>query len=378
MPVVLLLWSALVIFWMPVSGFTHEVRPAIINLNLNPNGYELDIRLNLEAVMAEISPEHQDTDESDNAPRYNQLRALSAHDLTATFSRFQDSFLEAVEVTDIEGLRVQHAVSRVEVAEVGDLELARDSRIVLKTVGEMPRGAVTWSWVKAYGTNIIRVNKIDSEEDVEGYSAFLQGGEVSEPIPLSGEIKLSAWDVLTNYLVVGFTHILPKGLDHILFVVGLFLLSPMLRPLLIQITSFTVAHTVTLALGASGVIQIFPSIVEPLIAASIVYVCVENIFSSKLQRWRPVIVFGFGLLHGLGFAGVLAEVGIASSFFVTALLSFNVGVELGQLSVILGCFLLVGIWFRNKPWYRRVVTIPASLVIALIGAFWFFQRIFST
>lgn len=121
----------------------------------------------------------------------------------------------------------------------------------------------------------------------------------------------------------------------------------MLRPLFWQVTSFTVAHTITLALGATGMIQISPAVVEPLIAASIVYVCIENMVSDKLQLWRPAVVFGFGLLHGLGFAGVLSEIGIASNFFISALVSFNVGVYLGQIFVILLCFFTVGFWFRK-------------------------------
>ncbi len=357
-------------------GFAHEVRPAIVNLNLVSGGYELEIQLNLESLMAGINPEVQDTDESVNASRYNQLRKMTPEELSAEFSRYEAEFLAAIRVKTANGSRIDHRVVILEVEETGDLSLSRDSRITLVPIARVLSGGITWSWDEANGTNIIRVNKDDEQDDEEGYSAFLTGGEQSEEIPLSGELQLTAREVIWNYLVVGFSHILPRGLDHILFVVGLFLLSPRLRPLLIQVTSFTVAHTVTLALGATGVIQISPAIVEPLIAASIVYVCVENIFSEKLQKWRPFVVFGFGLLHGLGFAGVLSEAGIASSFFITALLSFNIGVEFGQLAVILICFLSVGLWFGHQPWYRKVITIPASLVIALIATFWFIERTF--
>ena len=86
------------------------------------------------------------------------------------------------------------------------------------------------------------------------------------------------------------------------------------------------------------------------------------------------MVFCFGLLHGLGFAGVLSEIGVSTAYFVTALLSFNVGVELGQLAVIAGCFAIFGP-FRRAPWYRSRITVPASALIGLIGAYWFFQRI---
>ncbi|MEZ5476855.1 MAG: HupE/UreJ family protein [Thiolinea sp.] len=174
---------------------------------------------------------------------------------------------------------------------------------------------------------------------------------------------------------IGFQHILPKGLDHILFVVGLFLLSTSLSVLLWQITSFTLAHSVTLALGMLGWVQVSAAIVEPLIAASIVYVCLENVFSDHLSRWRPLVIFCFGLLHGLGFASVLHEIGLQSDDFALGLIAFNVGVELGQLSIILLCFLAVGWWFGHRSWYRSVITIPASLVIAGIGTYWFLERV---
>ncbi len=352
----------------------HEIRPTIANLNLTDSGYELDLIVNLEAIIAEIGTEHSDTDQSENAVRYNTLRAMSPDALGAEFSTFQAQLLSSLSVTDSAGNRIEHRVVEVEIPETGDLEVARDSRILLEPILPNTVEKVNWSWPASYGDSIIRVNLANGKVSDDAYSAFLSGGETSAAIPLTGELALSMGDVVTNYLKVGFTHILPKGLDHILFVVGLFLLGAALRPLLIQVTSFTLAHTVTLALGTAGVINLSPSIVEPLIAASIVYVAIENMISDRLQKWRPFIVFCFGLLHGLGFAGVLSEVGIASGFFVSALIAFNVGVELGQLAVIFICFLAVGFWFRHKPWYRRRITIPASIVIAAVGLYWFFER----
>ncbi|MCB1518816.1 MAG: HupE/UreJ family protein, partial [Hyphomicrobiaceae bacterium] len=96
---------------------------------------------------------------------------------------------------------------------------------------------------------------------------------------------------------------------------------------------------------------------------------------GHLTVWRPFVVFGFGLLHGLGFAGVLGEVGLPASEFITGLISFNLGVELGQLTVILVCFLVVGFWFGSKPFYRKLVVVPVSTIVGLIGLFWFVERI---
>src|SRR6185436_10418310 len=126
----------------------------------------------------------------------------------------------------------------------------------------------------------------------------------------------------------------PLGLDHILFVLGMFLLSPRLKPVLSQVTAFTLAHSITLGLAMYGVLALSPRIVEPLIALSIAWIAVENLTTTTLRPWRIAVVFGFGLLHGMGFAGVLHELGLPRAEFLPALVSFNVGVECGQLLVI--------------------------------------------
>lgn len=182
--------------------------------------------------------------------------------------------------------------------------------------------------------------------------------------------------VFTYYLKLGFSHILPEGLDHILFVVGLYLLSPKLKDILWQATAFTVAHTITLFLSMKNIIIAPPDIVEPIIALSIVFIAIENLIISNLKIHRIALVFGFGLIHGLGFASALNELGIPRDAFTSSLLSFNVGVEFGQITVILLCYLLFGRWFSHKPWYQKRVVLPLSLIIATIAAYWTLQRIF--
>lgn len=181
------------------------------------------------------------------------------------------------------------------------------------------------------------------------------------------------FEAAQQYLYLGYVHILPKGLDHILFVLGLFFASTRLRPLLLQVTTFTVAHSCTLALAILGLIAAPASIVEPLIALSIAFIAIENIFFNHLTPWRPAIVFGFGLVHGLGFAGVLQEIGMPQGQFLTGLVTFNVGVELGQLTVIIAAWALMH-WFYKRDWYRPRVVIPVSVVIACVALFWTVQR----
>lgn len=182
--------------------------------------------------------------------------------------------------------------------------------------------------------------------------------------------------MLTSFLRIGFAHIVPDGFDHILFVVGLFLLSPKLKTLLIQVTAFTLAHSITLGLCLGGLVSLPAEIVEPLIAASIAFVAIENIVYKELKAWRWMVVFGFGLIHGLGFADSLKEIGLPDGSFMLALISFNVGVEAGQLAVIAIATGLT-VWFWNKPWYRTRITVPASVLIAAVGLYWSVERVWS-
>ncbi len=190
--------------------------------------------------------------------------------------------------------------------------------------------------------------------------------------------KLSRTELFWTYLQVGFQHIVPLGLDHILFVLSIFFLEPRLKPVLVQATAFTLAHSITLGLGMYGLIRPPTEIIEPVIALSILFVAIENIFSDKLNPWRVLLVFGFGLIHGLGFASALTSLGLPKKSFFESLVAFNVGVELGQVSVILLAWALVGHWFAGRPWYRRRVVIPASVAIGLVAAYWTVERVFFT
>ena len=216
--------------------------------------------------------------------------------------------------------------------------------------------------------------QILSPTQAETYAAVLDPGQASVGFPLTGgATTVPRQGVFSAYLGLGFTHIVPKGLDHILFVLGLFLLSAGWRPLLYQVTAFTVAHSVTLALSMQGIVTLPERLVETLIALSICWVAIENMATAKLKPWRVAVVFAFGLLHGLGFAGVLSELGMPEGRFLTALLSFNLGVELGQLSVVAVAFVLLG-RFERLGGYRRYVVIPGSTAIAATGGWWAITR----
>jgi len=352
----------------------HRLRPAIVTVTFSDDGtWAAALQLNLEALLAGIGPEHEDTSQAPQAEVYDALRELPPETLRARFDEAAPRLLAGVDLR-FDGRRMTPGVTAVDIPAVGDLGVERLTTI--RFAGDIPPGsaAFTWRYAPEFGESALRL-AMPGGAIVR--ADWLMAGQSSAPFQLDPKlvpVRTTA-EVFRDYTVLGFTHILPKGLDHILFVLGIFLLSVHWRPLLYQVTAFTVAHSITLALSLYGVISLPASVVEPLIALSIVYVAVENIIVGELRPWRVWVVFGFGLLHGLGFAGVLTELGLPVGEFLPALIAFNVGVELGQLAVIALALLTVGLWFRERPWYRARIVIPASLVIAVVGAYWTVERI---
>jgi hypothetical protein len=367
------LWAVLSSLWLLVwagVATAHEVVPSIADLSVAQGRVTIEMRVNLEAQLSGIDLDTlEDTDAAENVADYDALRALPAPEVAARAQGMLDTW-NSVPLLRAGDAAVALTLDTVTVPEVADTELPRISSIVMS--GALPAGTdvLQVAWPDGAGDLVLRQQGVDAP-----FTGLIGGGSDSGPIAVAGGDAATGWQTFVGYIPVGFDHIVPKGLDHILFVLGLFFLSARLGALLWQVSAFTLAHTVTLALGATGVVTVPGSIVEPLIAASIVYVAVENIFASGLKPWRPVVIFCFGLLHGLGFASVLGEFGLPAGQFVPALIGFNIGVELGQLAVIALAFAAVG-WFVAKPWYRRMIAIPASAVIAAVGGFWVVERVF--
>ena len=208
----------------------------------------------------------------------------------------------------------------------------------------------------------------ENETIAAEYSAALKRQRIRRLSAMSWSKKMYI------FIKAGFEHIIPQGLDHILFVLGLFFSTLKLRSLILQVTAFTFARSITLALAALGFVKLQLSVVEPLIFLSIVWVAFENTFFKKTTKWRPLVVFTFGLLHGLGFATLLTEYGLPKDNFISLLLAFNVGVEFGQFAVLLAAFILVRlIYLKTK--YKNQLKIPASILIGCTGLFWFIESI---
>lgn len=205
----------------------------------------------------------------------------------------------------------------------------------------------------------------------------LPDGARSRPIRLGGPSPFAdGWRTFTDFVADGFRHILPQGYDHVLFIVALAVAAPRLGALVKLATVFTAAHSITLALGVFRLVELQSTIVEPAIALSIVAVAAFTLLIPEAAR-RPerlVIIFAFGLLHGLGFAGALRETGLPRGLEAVALAGFNIGIEFGQLVVIGMTLACIG-WWRDRPNYRSRVAMPVSAAIALAGSIWTVQRI---
>lgn len=353
-------WAAL-----GAPAFAHPFEVTNVDVRLATGTYRLDITFHVDAMLADV-PLGDLSEE-----QYRRLRALPEPEIERRLEMVRRYFVAMVGVR-FDGRSVAPAVTfpNRESARGGDRPALPGHLVRLE--GAIPAGARAFTFSAAPVFNMIALSIHGRQGEPVGQ--MLDPLRESEPYLLDGlpPVRGRA-EVALEYVRLGFLHIVPKGLDHMLFVLGLYLLSVRLGVLLWQVTAFTIAHTLTLALSMYGVVRLAPSVVEPLIALSIAYVAVENLFTSELKPWRPAVVFAFGLLHGLGFAGVLSGLGLPRERFVTALVGFNSGVEIGQMAVIAVAFAAVG-WWRSDPRYRARVVVPASAAIAVVGCYWAVTR----
>ena len=368
----LALMSSLVVSLLTLTGVhAHELRPAIADVTMTKTKVKIELLLTVETLLAGIDlTEVINTDDAPEAIIYDQLRSLTDTELENLVSKEWPSLAQGLLIEGGGSFKLNN----IEVIPESNLDLPRDTKLTILVDLPMNDDPVAFGWVARNGGLVVRHGTGDN-----AYAAFLNGGELSAPIPRAGFVDETKAQVFWRFMVEGIKHIIPRGLDHILFVFGLFLFSLAWRPLLSQITTFTLAHTVTLGLSTLNFITIPASqmwLVEALIAISIAYVAIENILRPKLGWWRILVVFGFGLLHGLGFASVLGDLGLAQGQFILSLVAFNIGVEFGQLAVIAAAFMLLALPFGRFTQYRKFIVFPCSLVIAIVGIYWAFERVF--
>ena len=392
----------LLLVTLSTAATAHEVEPTVADVEVGAETVTIALRTALEPLIAGIDLSAiEDTDASPLSDRNDALRALPPEALAAELEAAWPSIRDRIVLRAGETTLVPE-IAATDIPEVGDVDIRRDSVLTLTAALPDDGTPVTMALDPELGVLIVRQG-----DEAEGYTAYLTDGAATEAMPRDGVAEQTLGEAIWRYLVSGFDHIVPKGLDHILFVLGLFFYALAWRPLLWQVTAFTAAHTVTLALATTGVVNIPDDamwIVESIIAASIVYVAVENLLVIRRARDMPAavarggpveeraiemptigwtriaVVFAFGLLHGLGFASVLAEFGLGQHF-VASLIAFNVGVEVGQLFVIAIAFAVLIAAFRVMG--RRLtpvaegfhaVAIVGSLLIAAVGAWWVIER----
>ena len=362
-------------------SFSHEISPAIAELSIKENIVEINFYFSVEIFLADIDASIiTDTNETNKSEVYDDLRARDSTEIENIFKSKSNTFIDLITVkSEQEMLQVKFL--DIKVSENRDVTIPRESKITLSVATKTDDVKIIFGWDKKLGPLIVRqvaeeeyATQNDTEYDL--YSSYLSPGELSAPIVRGGVLPVSSVEIIKSYLVIGFEHIIPKGLDHILFVLGLYLFATKISQLILQVSIFTIAHTITLAMASLGYVKVPAIIVEPLIALSISYVALETLWHTKIGWSRLLIIFGFGLLHGLGFASVLMDIGLNPTHFITGLISFNIGVEFGQLAVIIIAYLAIGITFSKTRFYRPFIQIPLSLIIASIGGWWFIERIF--
>ena len=354
---------------------SHEIKPSIADFSINESSLIFEIRLNAELILSGIdASDIQNTDNSNLSSNYDNLRKLSDNDLNANIASNWDNISQNINIK-LDGEVQKLNLLSINIINQRNYEVTRDTIINFQIPLNKNNISFSFSMSKNFGSVILREQNLKKDPD-KLYTNYLNSGEVSDLINLNYTKALGKINSFMKYLFLGIEHIIPKGLDHILFIIGLFLFSNLLRPLLLQVTMFTIAHTITLILASLSLIQVNESIVEPLIALSIFYIGVENIFKKYSNtKSRYYVIFLFGLLHGLGFAFVLKDIGLDYSNFLINLVSFNIGVEIAQIFILLLLYLTIGLYFSKNKYYKIFFQIPLSLIISLIAFYWFVERI---
>jgi hypothetical protein len=258
----------------------------------------------------------------------------------------------------------------------------RQELVTVQLEGRLPARAKTLRWRAPFMLSAYPIAVVGGTASVApATSEWLAGSERSRVYRIDGLDRSGAlggdepaWQSAVHLVPIGFAHLVPGGLDHVLFILGLFLTASR-RALVLQITAFTAAHSLTLALGVLGAVNAPAGVVEPLIAASIAFIALENLFARSVANARLPVVFAFGLLHGLGFASAMADLGLSGRQLAASLVGFNIGVELGQLAVVAAAALTVRMLRLPSDTERRFVLRPASAAIALTGLFWAVERV---
>ncbi|MDG2475220.1 MAG: HupE/UreJ family protein [Paracoccaceae bacterium] len=351
--------------------YSHEEQPSILDFEIKSNHITIKIQTDLEVLLNDEF-NNRDSSKIDLADEMGRpfAKNIVADEIFDLVSQKWRSISDLF-VFNVDNERLELKLLNVSAE---PLNFENESTIVdLKIEAQIPNGSeyFTLGWNKKLGDLIVR----QQGEGENLYSGYLFNGTISPKIYLAkGKLLLSNAQFV-NYVISGVYHIVPLGYDHILFIIGLYLFSHQLSKLVLQVSVFTGSHSISLVLASLGLINIPSSIVEPIIAASIIYIGLENYFVTEKTSYRIFLIFGFGILHGLGFASVLDSLNLTKDGIIFPLLGFNIGLEIGQILILILCFVTFGYWFKAKTWYQARIVRPLSGVLVLVGSFWFISRI---
>jgi hypothetical protein len=276
-----------------------------------------------------------------------------------------DAMREAV-VIEADGVACRPGRFRVQGSQAGDAKIQLELDLTCRAAPRKLR--IKEDWVRLFGEHYQTILSVRTAQGSQERVLGEAGREAA--IEIGGEARLSGW---LDFLRLGIEHIL-GGPDHLLFLVALLAHARRFWSVVTIVTAFTLAHSLTLSLAVLGLVDVPGDVVEPLIAASIVWVALENLIWPGKEWRRWLVSFVFGLVHGLGFAGALTELSLDGGALVKALVGFNLGVELGQVAFI-AVFLPLLIWASRAAAMRRLPQI-ASVLVAVMGGVWFVQRVF--
>jgi len=368
-----LLLLAIALVCAVAPAFSHDWTFTTLGMLVGPDGtYEMDLYCDFDGLLLGLDPGHLDDElwmvlvQMDPEKRRRRVDGLKERLARWVVIRFDG----------------QPGQPDIDFPEMRDGAAGRGPGVSLpgsiaRFRGKAPEGATTFTiQIDPLFGPVMAGFRRGGNPKIE--NLLLATGVESEPIPLyGGSGWMGALSVASGCLTLGFQHILPTGFDHVLLVLGLYLLNTRVRSLATQIGVFVLANAVALALSVYGLVSLPVWLVEPVMTLAVVYVALENVISADLKPWRSAAVFGCGLLHGLASSGTILELGLSPSAYPAALLSFNTGLGLGMTAVA-GLALLATGWFRRRAWYRRRVTIPASLLLAAVALIWTIARVFTS
>jgi len=360
---------SIALLFTAAPGTAHEIRPTIADVEVGQDRVTMSMRVAIEALVAGIDLSAvENANDAPEAVIFDRLRALEPAALEEAFReawpRIALGFL-----IEVDGEQLPPQIVSITIPSVGDVELPRDSILVVGA--DLPDGTagVSVGLDASFGQFVPR--QINAGEDA--YQGFLEGGQMTPPLARGGPAAENSAAALALYFGVGFQQMTWLGLDHALFVLGLFFVALRAAPVATQGAAFSIALTGGVALGAAGLTTLPVSILGPLVALSLIIVGIDNVLGRSAQAVRIGFVLVCGLTHGLALAAALTEFGIAPDYTFEAVAGFTLGSLIGVTLILLVAFILAG-WAMSRDWYRKAVAVPASLLIAAAGAVWLLER----